>query len=238
MGWRFWVLTGAALLGVGVALSLGRWQLERAAYKENLQVQIDAQRQRPPLDGVALQTQGQELVHRGVVLRGVWLASHTVFLDNRQLDGKPGFYVLTPLQLADSAAVVLVQRGWAPRNFVDRAAPPAVQTPQGTVTVSGRIAPAPAKLYEFAGAAAGPIQQNLDLAQFRAKTRLPLLDVTVMQTGAASEGLVRQWPEPATGVDKHYGYAFQWFGLGGLIALLYVWFQIVRRFFSPSRTAR
>jgi len=36
-----------------------------------------------------------------------------------------------------------------------------------------------------------------------------------------------------TGVDKHYGYAFQWFGLCGLMALLYVWFQIVRRFIRP-----
>ena len=80
--------------------------------------------------------------------------------------------------------------------------------------------------------------QNLDLAQFSAEIRVPLLDVTIMQTGAASEGLLRQWPEPATGADKNYGYAFQWFGLAGLIAILYVWFQIVRRFFFPSRTAR
>jgi surfeit locus 1 family protein len=46
--------------------------------------------------------------------------------------------------------------------------------------------------------------------------------------GAASEGLLREWPQAATGVEKHYGYAFQWFGLALLIALLYVWFQIVR----------
>jgi surfeit locus 1 family protein len=60
----------------------------------------------------------------------------------------------------------------------------------------------------------------------------------VLQTGEASEGLLRQWAEPSTGIDKHYGYAFQWFGLAGLIFILYVWFQIVRRFFFPPRTAR
>jgi surfeit locus 1 family protein len=32
------------------------------------------------------------------------------------------------------------------------------------------------------------------------------------------------------GVDKHYGYAFQWFGIAALVAVLYLWFQIVRRF--------
>jgi surfeit locus 1 family protein len=161
-----------------------------------------------------------------------------VFLDNRQMNGKPGFYVLTPLQLDGGGSVVLVQRGWTPRNFVDRAALPKVETPAGRVTIQGRIAPAPSKLYDFAGAPPGPIRQNLDLATFRTDTRLPVLDVTVVQTGDASEGLVRQWPEPATGADKNYGYAFQWFGLAGLIVILYVWFQIVRRFFFPSRTAR
>jgi surfeit locus 1 family protein len=45
----------------------------------------------------------------------------------------------------------------------------------------------------------------------------------------------RDWPAVSSGVDKHYGYAFQWFGLCGLIALLYVWFQIVRRFIRPRR---
>ena len=53
--------------------------------------------------------------------------------------------------------------------------------------------------------------------------------------GDASEGLQRDWPVVGTGVDKHYGYAFQWFGLCGLMALLYVWFQIVRRFIRPRR---
>jgi surfeit locus 1 family protein len=72
------------------------------------------------------------------------------------------------------------------------------------------------------------------LAALRAKTGWPLLEVTVVQTGAPSEGLLREWPQPATGVEKHYGYAFQWFGLSALITLLYVWFQIVRRNTTPK----
>jgi surfeit locus 1 family protein len=60
--------------------------------------------------------------------------------------------------------------------------------------------------------------------------------VLVVQTGARfSEGLQRDWPEAASGVDKHYGYAFQWFGCARLIALLYVWFQVVRRFYRARR---
>ena len=53
----------------------------------------------------------------------------------------------------------------------------------------------------------------VDLAGFRAQTGLPLLDGAVLQTGPASDGLLREWAAPALGVEKHYGYAFQWFAL-------------------------
>ena len=96
------------------------------------------------------------------------------------------------------------------------------------------MALAPARLYELPGAGAplqqqgfAVIRQNLDLGAFAAETRLPLTGFTVLQTGPASEGLQRDWPQPAAGVDKHYGYAFQWFGLAGLILVLYVWFQFI-----------
>jgi len=39
---------------------------------------------------------------------------------------------------------------------------------------------------------------------------------------------LREWPRPAVDVQKHYGYAFQWFALCALMAGLYVWFQLVR----------
>lgn len=222
-------MTVAALLGVALTLSLGRWQLSRAAQKEALQAAIEEQKARPALDSAALSAAPvpASLVYRPVALQGEWVAEHTVFLDNRQLDGKPGFFVLTPLRLAGAQQVILVQRGWVPRNFVDRTALPRVETPQGPVVIVGRIAPPPSKLYAFDGVETGPIRQNLDLAGFAAETRLPVLGVTVLQTGA-SDGLRRDWPEPNFGVAKHYGYAFQWFGLAGLISILYVWFQMVR----------
>jgi surfeit locus 1 family protein len=174
-------------------------------------------------------------MHRGVLLRGRWLPAHTVFLDNRPMNGKTGLYVATPLQLEGSSAVVLVLRGWVARNFVDRARLPALQTSAEVVEIQGRIAPAPSKLYELGDADAGPIRQNLDIVRVKAETGLPLLAVWVQQTDAVSEGLLRDWPPANLGVHKNYGYAFQWFGLGALIAVLYVWFQIVRRFFYPRR---
>jgi surfeit locus 1 family protein len=143
------------------------------------------------------------------------------------MNGAPGFYVVTPLRLAGTGAVVLVQRGWIQRDFQRRERLPPVRTPPGEVEVRGRLAPPPAKLYAFDAEEKGPIRQNLDLTRFRTETGLPLLPVSVQQAGPASEGLLRQWPQAGSGAEKNYGYAFQWWALAALISRLYVWFQLV-----------
>lgn len=233
---RFWLVTLAAGIGVAGTLALGAWQMGRAGEKLQLQAAVDQRRAMAPIDQRALLANSSlaELVHRPVRLRGAWVAEHTVYLDNRQMQGKPGFYVVTPLRLEGSARAVLVERGWVQRNFEDRQKLPPVATPAGTVEVTGRMAPPPAKLYEFAGAVPGRIRQNLDLAAFRAETGLDLLDLAVQQAGPPSEGLLREWPQVTSGVEKNYGYAFQWWALSSLIAILYAWFQ----FIAPRRKSR
>ena len=225
---RFWLLTLAAVLVAGATFSLGQWQLRRAAQKEAVQAAIDAKEVLPALDGralAAIENIADEF-YQPVAVQGVWEAAHTVYLDNRPMNGHAGFWVLTPLALQGSGKVILVQRGWAPRDFTDRTRLPEVLTPAGLVTVQGLIAPPPSKLYEFKGVENGPIRQNLDLDAFRRETGLPLLEASLQQTGPASDGLLREWAAPNLGVDKHYGYAFQWFGLCALVLGLYAWFQI------------
>lgn len=235
--WRFWLLTLAAVAVALVTATLGVWQLSRATHKRAMQAAIDERQHMVPLAGsdlLRVRTEGAAaLLHRGVLLRGDWLPEATVFLDNRQMGGKPGFWVLTPLRLAGTDGVVLVQRGWVQRNFLERTQLPDIVTPAGEVQLQGRVAGAVARLYEFAspgnGEGASRIRQNLDLAAYGTERGLPLLPLIVMQTDASGDGLRRDWAPSDSGVDKHYGYAFQWFGLCGLVVVLYVWFQFVRR---------
>lgn len=238
--WRRWLLLAVAAVGVGITFSLGLWQLGRASEKTALQDARIEQSAKETLDGRSLRgsteevARRSELIHRRMVVTGRWLPNYTVYLDNRQMNAKPGFFVLTPLQIEGTGEVLVVQRGWAQRSFTDRAALPPVQTPDELVQVQGHLAPWPSRLYDFGGAETGPIRQNLDLSAYRQETGLKVLEVTLLQSGASSEGLLREWPVVASGVEKHHGYAFQWFGLSGLIALLYVWFQIVQ----PRRQKR
>jgi surfeit locus 1 family protein len=231
---RTMLILVATIAGVALTANLGAWQLRRAAQKIALQEALESRAKltalsAPDLAHNAMQAEPQH--YRPVYLRGRWIPERNVFLENRQMSARVGFYLVTPLQIDGRPEVVLVQRGWVPRDLRDRTLVPAIASPAGTVEVKGHIAPPPARLYEFAPSTSGLIRQNLDLGEFATETGLPLLPLSVLQSDSAStagDGLLRQWPRPAVDVQKHYGYAFQWFALCALMAGLYVWFQLVR----------
>ena len=225
----------ATLAAVALAARLGFWQLDRAAQKTALQTALVERSRLSPLDAAGLPATAEAagpLHYRRIELRGRWLADRTVFLDNRQMDGKPGFYVVTPLAVEGSRGAILVERGWVARNFGERSVLPEVPTPTTIVEVAGSLAPSPSRMFEFAPSASGTIRQNVDIASFAQETGLALWPAIVVQhDGAAThpaDGLLRNWPAPASDVQKHYGYAFQWFAIAGGIALLHVWYRVIR----------
>ncbi|MEO7056996.1 MAG: SURF1 family protein [Caldimonas sp.] len=232
----------ATVVGTLLAARLGFWQLDRAAQKVALQTALESRSRLPALAAGALArtaAAAEPQHYRLAVVSGRWIAERTLFLDNRQMDGRAGFFVVTPLQIQGTSEAVLVERGWVARNFNDRAALPPVATPAGTVTVAGRVTPPPSRLFEFAGAASGPIRQNLDIPAYARETGLTLLPLSILQLdssgagatsspGRSADGLARHWPAPAIDVQKHYGYAAQWFAIAVGIAFLYVWHRIIR----------
>jgi len=232
--WRNALVWAAAIGAMALTGRLGIWQLDRAAQKTALH---EARLQRalaPALTAAALPettAQAHDAEHRTVAVEGRWLLTHTLYLDNRPMASRAGFHVLTPLALADGR-ILLVQRGWWPRDPVDRTRIGAPPPPAGIVAVRGRVALAPARLLELAPEGAGPIRQNLDLEAYARETRLPLLPWVLVQLDEPAkpvdDGLLRQWPEPAADVHKHHGYAVQWFALAFLVGVLLLWFQVWR----------
>ncbi len=247
-GHRRVVVLVAAALAVAVTARLGWWQLDRAQQKLDLQARITARGSLPPLPQAELprnEAAAAAQHYRPVQLRGRWLHERTVYLDNRQMNARQGFFVVTPLLLADGGRpgdAVLVQRGWMPRDFTDRSRLQPLPAQPGEVLVTGRLAPPPSRLLAMAEAEQGPIRQNLDVSAFAAETGLALRPLSVQQTqpvqpvpaeGLPSttwpeDGLLRSWPAVAVDVGKHHGYAFQWFSLSALLVGLTLWFQILR----------
>ncbi len=237
---RGWLVALAAVAAAMLTARLGLWQLDRAAQKSALQALLEARGQLPAIDSLAALAAtaqaAQAQQHRPARLAGRWSAAHTVYLDNRPMNGHAGFYVLTPLVLGDGSAV-LVQRGWMPRDFQDRGRVAAVPTPDGEVLVQGRVAPPPTRVFEFSAGEGGRIRQNLDLDAFARETGLGLRPLSLLQTESAAtagDGLQRDWPAPSLGMAKNQAYAAQWFALTALLVALYVWYQLV----PPRRRAR
>jgi surfeit locus 1 family protein len=208
--WRFWTITLSALAMAALTLSLGIWQLQRAELKEKISLE---RREAPP-----------------ITVNGMWLANQTLYVDNRQMKAKVGFFVVTPLML-ETGEYVLAERGWIARDFLDRKKLQSIDTPSGEVSISVRRLenPKPPAVIASNADAEYPIVQYLDLKAIEKTQTKRIYKGYVQQLGANSEGLKREWFEPASGVEKHYGYAFQWFALCALLIGLYVWFQWIKK---------
>jgi surfeit locus 1 family protein len=222
----------AAILVTALTARLGFWQLDRAAQKLARHALITERAEQPDVPGAALGVGGaslDELQYRHTTVQGHWVPGATWYLDNRPMAQRVGFVVLSALRLDDGSAL-LVQRGWLPRDFLERTRVRAPDLPAGPVSVRGRIAPPPARLYEFSQEASGPIRQNVDIQMLSAESGLRLRPMSLQQltSPGPDDGLLRDWPLPAADVQKHYGYAFQWFAMSALTIFLYVWFQLVK----------
>ncbi|MBL0370831.1 SURF1 family protein [Rhizobium sp. KVB221] len=98
-----------------ILLSLGTWQIERMHWKETLLADIEARRTAPPMtvDQAMTRIAASEPVdYAAISVSGRFDHAHeSYFLATH--DGEPGFYVYTPMTMADGR-VVLVNRGFVP----------------------------------------------------------------------------------------------------------------------------
>lgn len=238
------VLLGAACIGAG------QWQLRRAHEREALLAAIEAGRRAP--------AQALDAQHRDgpdwhpASARGHWLNPFTVLLDNRNLKGRPGLWVATPLELQDSpGTAVLVLRGWIARPLPPAALPDLGAT-AGPVLVRGTLLHQVPRLFDLGSltgrpgtalpepfpAADGrpPRMQNLPLDALAAATGLDLLPVVLQQAPAQDAGLIQDWPGPSTNAGQNYNYALQWFSFAAiaLIAAGITAWRTLRRPQPPS----
>jgi cytochrome oxidase assembly protein ShyY1 len=226
LSFRFrWVPFLAAALVVAFGVSLGNWQLRRAEQKLALQEQMLMRAEFAPVNSNALAPEQIPEEFRRVVAKGEFIASWAVYLDNRPYQGRAGFYLLMPFKLAGSEQSVLVMRGWFPRDAINREHIPTITVPEGVIQIEGRVRASTGKVMQLGEAAAlepGAIAQNVDVAEFARASKLSLQTFIIEQTNDAADGLVRDWPIPSVGIDKHKGYAFQWYSLALVAAVFFL----------------
>jgi len=192
---RAWALALAAL-ACAAFIALGTWQTRRAEEKR------------------ALGAQSQS-----VSVTGTFLPRYSVLLDNKLRHGKAGYEVVTPLRLAGSDLHVLVNRGWvqAPPT---RDVLPEVRTPPGEVRIDGIAIERLPRLLNLDKNEKGKVRQSLELHAFSAETGLRLEPRIIEQLSTTDDALLREWPRPDAGVEKHESYALQWYSFAALAVVM------------------
>ncbi len=231
MAFRFKLIPFVAtVLVVALGIQLGNWQSRRAEQKIALQDKLAQGAQAAPLvlDGAPLAADA--VAWRRVTMRGAFVRNWPVYLDNRPYQGRAGFYLLMPFKIAGSTMHVLVARGWLPRDPAVRDRVPADATPDGEVTLQGVARLNAGHVMQLGSApplTPNAIVQNADPLQLAKDSGLTMQPFVVEQGAPAQPAgddvqMVRDWPAPALGVEKHQGYAFQWYALAAMAVIFFV----------------
>ena len=215
----------AAVMVALIALSLGNWQSRRAEEKQRLASEQTLQAALPPLDMQLLNEGKAPAYFRSVQMTGSFIAQWPIYLDNRPYQGKAGFYLLMPFKLKDSEKILLVMRGWLPRDAQNRVQLPIIPTPQGVLQLEGKVRESVGHVMQLGSEPAlqsGGIRQNLEVTELSKASGLKLENFIIEQISDTEDGLIRDWPQPSLGMEKHRGYAFQWYGLAVTALLFFI----------------
>lgn len=217
------MLALVVLVVVPLLVSLGFWQLQRAGEKRELLAAQEAQRALPPRPLAELG--GTDLPQfRAVIVRGEYDRERYWLLENRIVDGRYGYELVSPFILL-SGDTLLVHRGWLPGD-ASRRQWPDIATPAGVLTLTGRVDHGFGEGFELAGAQVqnGWPRRVQWLPRERAEQALgTALPGFVLRLRAGEPGMHTQnYQSVNMSPQKHIGYAVQWFGMAIIVGLIFV----------------
>jgi surfeit locus 1 family protein len=234
VGWPPVLPTFVTLVAVALFVVAGNWQRARFEAKEALRAQIDSASAAMPVAMPANVDDWASWRFRPVIATGRFDPQHQILIDNRVHQGSVGFDVVTLLRL-DDGRMALVNRGFV-AGGPSRDALPNVPPPDGVVAVRGRINIAADHYFELSHETpTGSLWQHLEPRRYAAATGLPILPIVIESTApiAGETPLIRDWPAPDFGIERHRIYMVQWYTFAALALLLWAWFVLRPRLFKP-----
>ena len=219
--------TIATLLVLPLLISLGFWQLDRAAQKRELASAFAANADKRAVEiSAALLDHAKAFDWLPVSGLGSY-SGPNILLDNRIKEGVVGYEVLTPMSAG--GVTVLVNRGWvaapAQRDIL-----PELFIPPGEQTYSGKMGPAPTTgvaINEFSNLVEELSSdilriQLVDMQRLADLIETPLAAGVVYLDADAPNGYRRDWKAPGFNPEKHQAYATQWFSMAAIVLILYI----------------
>lgn len=217
---RYWGAHLLMVLALAAAVALGLWQLHvwqagRDAAAKDLS--------RKPALALAAVMGGDDpfpgkYLGQPVRFTGSWMGQSTLYVENRELHGRRGYWVVTPVLVGRSAMPVV--RGWS--------ATPHASTPHGQVTVTGWLQPSEGSADSDPNGHDDLIPA-MQIASIVQHVDADLYSAFVVERDAATTGgeaLAQVTPESipeVSGTDhlRNFLYAIQWWIFGGFV--IYVW---------------
>lgn len=232
--------TLATLFIFPLLLTLGFWQLDRADQKQALFDDYIKTSSLMPADIKEVMNQvspDENIVWRHGVLAGSYVGTKVMLLDNQVLSGTAGYHVYQAFQASGTDQWILINRGWVGAGSY-RDTIPDIAGAEGPVDLTGAITDFPsAPGIVLEGQATGREEMTPRVVRLQMITQQSAEQILghtifpyVFRLGADSpSGLVREWPQPGSGMERHLGYAFQWFSLAVVLLVIYISLNLRRR---------
>lgn len=221
MSFRFLVPSILILATMAFLVSLGFWQLDRADQKRTIEASI----QKANTGVVELIINQNELLNKEyyeVRLQGSYIGDKQFIYDNQIVDQASGYYVLTPFVLTGQSNAIMINRGFIPWNGRrDQLADIAVDyAPREIkIQVSKPIKRIELKTSDISNQFPVLIQA-IDFDVIEEISSTSFVDVIGLLDPSSDDGFVRKW-EPYTGsIEKHIGYAIQWFLMALVLGII------------------
>lgn len=231
-------LTVCTLIALGILLWLGSWQLDRRDWKRDMIAQRVVGLAAPPTPISRVPEDWRSFEYRRVRVTGSFLHGKEMRLVARTHNSRVGVHVVTPLRLVDGG-VVLVNRGWAPKNWSGprrgkAETDPSPITVEGVLRAGGRTSRWTPDNDPAGGAWYFSDVPAMARAAGLSGVKPYLLDATAPKGGASKSGRAGD-DVPIGGQTRsdmpnnHLQYALTWFALAAVLMIIYIAFHLKRR---------
>ena len=207
-------------------ISLGLWQLDRAEEKRQIEINVNAATNKAPLSlNESISNDLKAEVYRPATMEGRFDNARQYLWDNKTHQGRPGYHVLTPFLLERTNTAVMVNRGWI-QMLARRDLMPDITVETGRITISGVIKN-PSNTIQLAdrldqkGAEFPHVFQAFEPDVFSSELGIKLLPLMIELAAEEKYGYVREWKPYFGKIEKHNGYALQWFLMALITLFLY-----------------
>lgn len=230
-----WLMAILTFAGLCLFISLGLWQLERAAYKNDIKLRfetrLDADYRHFSAGDSASGPDWSEMEFRKLILQGQYDSGQTMLIDNRIHKGEAGYHVLTPFKLNGGDNIVLVNRGWvALGNSRDQL--PLIKEPAVDGMIRGIVS-----IPRSGGFRMGKVSLKdewpqvipfVDIDAKQVQFQNHLLPMTLWLDPEQAGYYRRHWNPVWADPEKSRAYAWQWFSFAAISVVLFVGLNLRR----------